>query len=398
MCSLPKDRFQGRTISRMTYIDGALLIVVVTQAATLIALLIRRKQNARVEQALRQSEERFSRIVDRAPVMLWTARPDTTLDYLNQNCIEFTGLPIEKLRDEGWLDAVHPDDRDYCTGIYGPAIEARKPFRFEYRVRRADGVYRWLLASGVPKYGPDGSYAGYVGCDIDITERRNAEDLMRESRAALEVSHREVQQLAGRLLTAHEDERRHLARELHDDLTQRLARLAIDAGRMEGAADAPEGVRPLREGLVRLSEDVHSLSYRLHPSVLDDLGLVEALKTECDRVARHGELRVDVEASAVPAAVPAEASLCLFRVAQEALSNAARHAHASAVTVLLSSRSTGLQLTVSDNGSGFDPERSRDHASLGLASMRERVRLLQGEFDIESAPGRGTTVVAWVPA
>jgi signal transduction histidine kinase len=115
-------------------------------------------------------------------------------------------------------------------------------------------------------------------------------------------------------------------------------------------------------------------------------------------VTRHGELRVDVEASAVPAALPAAASLCLFRVAQEALNNAARHAHASSVTVLLSSRSSGLELAVSDNGSGFDPERSRDHASLGLSSMRERVRLLQGEFDIESAPGRGTTVVAGVPA
>jgi len=167
---------------------------------------------------------------------------------------------------------------------------------------------------------------------------------------------------------------------------------------MDGARAAPAGARPLREGLVRLSEDVHALSYRLHPSVLDDLGLVEALKAECDRVARQGELRVDVEASGVPEALPAEASLCLFRVAQEALSNAARHAHASAVTVLLSPRRRGLRLAVTDNGRGFDPARSRDHASLGLASMRERVRLLRGQLDIESAPGQGTTVIAWVPA
>jgi signal transduction histidine kinase len=204
--------------------------------------------------------------------------------------------------------------------------------------------------------------------------------------------------LGGRLLTAHEDERKHLARELHDDLTQRLARLAINAGRMENAPAAPEGIRPLREDLVRLSEDVHALSYRLHPSVLDDLGLVEALKAECDRVARHGALRVEVDARGVPEALPNDASLCLFRVAQEALGNAVRHAGASAVSVLLSPSGKGLQLAVSDNGSGFDPARSPDHASLGLASMRERVRLLQGELDIESTPGRGTTVVAWVPA
>src|SRR5450755_4322814 len=203
--------------------------------------------------------------------------------------------------------------------------------------------------------------------------------------------------LSGRLLTAHEDERRRLARELHDDLTQRLARLAIEAGRMEHAANAPEGARPLREDLVRLSEDVHALSYRLHPSVLDDLGVVEALGAECDRVARGGRFRVDVEASGVPDARPAETALCLFRIAQEALSNIARHAHASAVTVLLSSRRSGLQLAVSDNGSGFDSGRPRARPSLGLASMRERVRLLRGELDIESTLGRGTTVIAWVP-
>ena len=202
--------------------------------------------------------------------------------------------------------------------------------------------------------------------------------------------------LSGRLLTAHEDERRHLARELHDDLTQRLARLAIDAGRLEH--DAGGDASEMRRDLVRLSEDVHALSYRLHPSVLDDLGLVEALRAECDRVARHGDLQVEVDARGVPDKVSGEASLCLFRVAQEALNNATRHGHASAVTVQLSLRDRGLQLAVSDNGSGFDAAGSPTHASLGLASMRERVRLLRGQLDIESTPGRGTTVVAWVPA
>ena len=376
--------------------QDVLRFVVVVQAAAIATLIIRGKKRTRAERALRESEERFRRIIDRAPVMIWTARPNTSLDYLNGNCVEFTGLPIEKLLDEGWLDAVHPEDRDYIVGTYTPAIEARTPFLFEYRVRRADGAYRWLLATGVPKYEPDGSYAGYIGCDVDITDRRNAEDVSRESRIALEASHREIQQLAGRLLTAHEDERRRLARELHDDLTQRLARLAIDAGRMESAADAPEGVRPLREDLVRLSEDVHALSYRLHPSVLDDLGLVEALKAECDRVARQCALRVDVDASGVANQLSADASLCLFRVAQEALNNVARHAHATAVTVQLLPSRNGMQLAISDNGQGFNSE-IRTHASLGLASMRERVRLLQGELDIESTPGRGTTVVASVP-
>src|SRR5688572_18513837 len=138
----------------------------------------------------------------------------------------------------------------------------------------------------------------------------------------------------------------------------------------------------MHKDLVRLSEDVHAMSYRLHPSVLDDLGLVEALRAECHRVARRGNARVEVDARDVPEAMPNDTSLCLFRVAQEALNNAMRHGQASAVTVLLSARDRGLQLAVSDNGKGFDPAHSRERASLGLASMRERVRLLQGQLDI----------------
>lgn len=217
-------------------------------------------------------------------------------------------------------------------------------------------------------------------------------------RAGRRSAERAAVGLTGRLLTAHEDERRRLARELHDDLTQRLARLAIDAGKLERNAEGGGLATGMRKDLVRLSEDVHALSYRLHPSVLDDLGLVEALRAECDRVERHGDLRVEVDARDVPETLAIETSLCLFRVAQEALNNAVRHAGASAVSVLLSPRGKGLQLAVSDNGVGFDPGGSRDRASLGLASMRERVRHLRGEIDIESTLGRGTTVVAWVPA
>ena len=217
-------------------------------------------------------------------------------------------------------------------------------------------------------------------------------------RARRRLAEREALGLGGRLLTAHEDERRRLARELHDDLTQRLARLAIDASRLERTAGPGSDAAAMREDLVRLSEDVHALSYRLHPSVLDDLGLVEALRAECDRIARAGDVRVSVEATDVPVRVPDDAQLCLFRVAQEALNNASRHARASSIKVLLQPSGRGLQLAVSDDGTGFDAHRAPAKASLGMASMRERVRAVQGRLGIESTPGRGTTVTAWVPA
>ena len=226
----------------------------------------------------------------------------------------------------------------------------------------------------------------FIAVIEDITERKRVE-------AAL-------QGLSRRLIRAHEDERARLGRELHDDVTQRLARLAIDAGRLERGGNgisATETMRSVREGLVRLSEDIHALSYRLHPAVLEDLGLAEALKAECERFSRQELVVTNVTLRELPAVVPPETALGLFRVAQEALRNVARHAQARRVEVSVRAQDGGLQLAVMDDGSGFAPAVQRERPSLGLASMRERVLLLGGELDIESAPGQGTTVLVWVP-
>ena len=157
--------------------------------------------------------------------------------------------------------------------------------------------------------------------------------------------------------------------------------------------------RSIRGGLVQLSEDVHNLSYRLHPSVLDDLGLVEALRAECERVARIESVRVEVRADTLPQNLPKEAALGIYRVAQEALRNIGRHAKASIVQLSLTLNDGGLRLAVTDNGSGFETglQAHRPRPSLGHASMRERIRVLRGRLDIRSAPGEGTTVLAWVP-
>jgi signal transduction histidine kinase len=206
--------------------------------------------------------------------------------------------------------------------------------------------------------------------------------------------------LSGSLINAQEEERSRLARELHDDVTQRLALLAIEAGREErSAASLPGGtaMRTMREGLVRLSEDVHALSYRLHPSILEDLGLTAALRSECERLSRTCAMRVQVDAQDVPENLPNDVALCLFRIAQEALRNTMRHAKASQVQVRLRRIGGGFELRVSDNGVGFDSARQRSGKSLGHASMQQRVFARGGMLEIESRPGHGTTILAWVP-
>ena len=219
-------------------------------------------------------------------------------------------------------------------------------------------------------------------------------------RIRLRRAEQEARGLGGRLITAHEDERRRIARELHDDFTQRLAGLAIETAKVEGALAGHEGhttAHSIREGLTAMSEDVHAMSYRLHPSVIEDLGLAEALRTECDRFARNEAIRVELDSESVPEGIPAEPALCLFRIAQESLRNVSRHAGASVVDVALHAERDGLALRVRDNGCGFDASSDSGRVSLGLASMRERVRLLGGSIEVDSEPGHGTAVHAWVP-
>jgi signal transduction histidine kinase len=212
-------------------------------------------------------------------------------------------------------------------------------------------------------------------------------------------SEAEAHQLSGRLISAHEEERARVARELHDDVTQRLAVLAIEAGREEqarsGAASA--AMTPIREGLQRLSKDVHALSYGLHPSMLEDLGLAEALQAECTHFAQTCPLNVMLNVDGVPEHVGRDVGLCLFRIAQESLRNIARHGSASSAKISVRPESGGLRLTVSDDGVGFDVAHSHKGSSLGLASMRQRVKLIGGKLDVVSKLGTGTRISAWVP-
>lgn len=225
--------------------------------------------------------------------------------------------------------------------------------------------------------------------------------------AALLVQHRHRRQaeqarslLGRRLISAQEDERRMLARELHDDLSQRLARLAIDTSFVasDQCSDAAkEVVQNMQPELVRISQDVHDMSYRLHPSLIEDLGLVAALRTECERVRRYTDAVILEQISEAREKTPADVALCLYRIAQEAMNNAIKYAEAGTIELLLEREDGFLILTVRDDGKGFDPTPDTLQSGLGLSSMRERAELVEGTLDIRSKPEKGTTVTAIVP-
>jgi PAS domain S-box-containing protein len=344
------------------------------------------------EEALHRSEARLASGADLAGLALYEVDFAARLMYTNERLRDICGVPPGQIHGlqvlEFWMEHVHPEDRARVLQkrqqLHDGGLER---LCIEYRYLHPIHGVRWIHhAALVAKRSAEGIALATFGVLRDITHRKRTED--------------ELQDLSQRLIRAHEEERALLARELHDDVTQRLAVLAIDLGRAEATAPgtvAAETMRGIREGLVRLSEDVHSLAYQLHPSVLEELGLVEALRTECERMERRGQIRISVSFDPLPEGIGKEVALCLFRVTQEALNNVVRHARARTASVGLRQMDGGLLLAVRDDGTGFDPQDPGKGRSLGLASMRERVRLTNGTLDIESAPGRGTTVVAWVP-
>ena len=218
------------------------------------------------------------------------------------------------------------------------------------------------------------------------------------SNVALKKREKRLKELAGKLLDAQENERRRLARELHDDLTQRLAILAIEAGRLEKesacSGPAAQTLRVMRDKLITISEDVHTISRQLHPSIIEDLGLVDGLRSEINNFSRREEIPVQFDAEEENLHLPLDVAICFFRIAQEGLRNIGKHARAQSVRVSLSHRNGSLLLTIKDDGIGFYPQAVRKMSGIGLASMEERIRLVGGRLSIHSQPGEGTLITA----
>lgn len=230
----------------------------------------------------------------------------------------------------------------------------------------------------------------------EVSKRRDTEQ-------ALEANRRDLRVLASQLLRLQEEERRRISRDLHDDINQRLALLSIDIEMLEQQLpDAPDRtvrtVRTIQDRIGQLSEDVRRLAHQFHPSILDDLGVSIALR----RLVDDFQARTGIEAwfigKDIPTHVAKGVATCLYRVAQEGLANISRHAKAKNVRVELQRVRDGLQLMLSDDGIGFDMNRhDGQRGSLGLLSMRERVSLVAGTLSIQSTPGAGTQICAWVP-
>ena len=357
-------------------------------AAVSFLVLLAVVHQLRVRQVQLQ-EAKFREAIETMPAMAYIARPDGYRTFVNKRWVEFTGLTVAEAAGAGWQTAVHPDDVDRIRDTWRAAIATGEPLEYEERFHRAaDGEYRWFLTRAVPLRDKHGKIVSWYGVTTDIEERKSAEQTLEE--------------LAGELIDAQEQERRRIGRELHDDISQTLALLAIKIDQLCINPATPPTIAAmlsdLRHETTTVTDDVHRLSHRLHSSTLDHLGLVPALQRLVSEFSTRHPIPVAFTYQSVPPALPPDVSLCLFRIAQESLNNIAKHSQAREAQMLVIGADDGIHLTVEDDGVGFDEADLENREGLGFVSMRERLRPLRGSLRIHSSPGQGMRIDVLVPA
>ena len=343
----------------------------------------------KAEAALRASEERLRLAQWAAHIGTFDLNLRTGVDIWTPETEALYGLPPGGF--DGTLTAfenlVHPDDRERIIGLTREMIGTGQPSVAEWRVIWPDGSVHWIAARAQVFMDESGEPSRMLGVNIDITEHKRAEVALSN--------------MTRTLIEAQERERARIARELHDDITQRLVLLGIEIGMVQECSENPSEVRvrtqELSERAKKISNDIQALSHELHSSRLDYLGIAGSMKSWCNEFAERQGMEIDFESSELPNSVPREISVCLFRILQEALHNAAKHSGVKRIRVQLGQESGEIHLIVSDRGKGFDMAAAMEARGLGITSMRERVRLVDGTIAIDSKELGGTTIHVRVP-
>jgi PAS domain S-box-containing protein len=366
------------------------ITLILLEAALIIALVWNRARRRRSEKELAIIYDRLRMAVEAATSVGWDADYKRGKNRWFGDVQTMFGLSggHHEVSVGDFLQRVHADDRERVGAAIERAKQNRDPYAAEFRVIRTDGTLRWISARGKFYYAPNGQPERMLGMATDVTERKVAEEALNR--------------LSGQLINAQEEERRRIAREIHDDFQQRLAVLAIELESLyeeigEKDAIALVQLRDLALQAHALGADLHSLSHRLHSSTLDSMGLVPALKGLCSEFRKHHDLEVSLVAENVPRKIPNETALCLFRIAQEAIQNARKHSRVRSAEVRVEGLEGTVHLSITDSGIGFDRQEAVREGGIGIRSMEERARLVNGRLQVRSKPGSGTMVEIWVP-
>ncbi len=382
----------------------------------------------RAEQALRESEEKFRILSDTAPALIWFNDQNGACRYVNQRYLDFCGMKLDEIQGTGWHPILDPEQADDYLANYDAARRERRMFHHRVRIRRHDGAWRWIDSFAQPLFSPDGTYLGHVGVSPDITDLVEAEEELTRSRLDLEkvvlartsqlaeadkslneenVKRLEIEKertrLLNKIITTQEDERRRIARDLHDEMGQQLTGLRLklkSAREMCGEPELCDEIDEIQLIAERLDADVSFLARELRPAALDQAGLPAVLAAYVKEWSRYSTIVADFHATGLAKTrLNSKTETNLYRIAQEALNNIQKHAKANNVSILLEKRRNEITLIIEDDGIAFDPNTKRNRRKgLGLIGMDERAALLGGTLEIESSKGIGTTVFVRVPA
>lgn len=373
-----------------------LFLVAISLPMMLLAAMVQERR--RTERALMVSQQRYSLATAAGSVGVWDWNLTTNEIYLDpaiKRMLGFEDHEIENTMD-AWTRHMHPDDVESVLGLVREHVAGVSPmFEAEHRVFHKNGTIRWLLCRGVVVEHVNGVPVRMTGTDTDVTEHKFTE-------YALQSSNDRVRELAGRLISAQEEERRRIARDLHDGLNQKVAAISIEISRIKQrlprrSAGLTEQLTQLQGRTSELAGDIRELSHEIHPATLEHAGLVPALTSFAAELERLEDVHVDLALPKKSAGIPPHVATCLYRVAQESIRNAIRHAGVKRVSLALTVDDDGITFSVSDEGRGFDTELISESRGLGLISIEERVRLLNGRLEVHSRIGRGTTVRVHLP-
>jgi len=383
------DRYKGQII-------GA-LILILFQTLIIFYLLYQRRIRLRAQEQVLQAELKYRTVADYTFDWEYWQSPDGSLRYVSPSCERVCGYTTQDfIRNPSLLqDIIVTKDKavwDEHRCINKKEMQSEE---IQFRIQRPNGEIRWIEHACQPVFDQKGKKRGVRASNRDITRRKQSEE-------SLKAISEEAGLLAGKLLNAQELERARVARELHDDITQRLAVMNIEVDNLEMqhqslAEPLKEKLQQLGIDLGELSSDIHMISRQLHPSILYELGLIKAIETECNNYTRLRRISPTLDLDNTIKDVPKEIALCIYRILQEGLRNIGKHARASDIQVRLYMRKNTICLFLKDNGIGFDSASAKERAGIGLASMVERARLVNGDLSIESGTEIGTTIKLKIP-